>query len=177
VNLKKYALPAFLAGIIDQAVYQRWLERKAKAHVGRDRARGNPTAIGEAYRLAIHAAVIASDGKDAYTGEPLDWSLLSCYDNAESKEGGRAYKHGFACLPTVDHVGDGLGPADFRICGWRVNDAKHDLDMPAFLDVCKAVLEHHGFAVGPVGGASMTTPSSASLQAPPAGGTGELPGP
>jgi hypothetical protein len=145
--VKKYALPAFLVGIVDQTAYQRWLARKALAHVRRDRKRGNATAIGNAYRIAIHAAVIASNGLDAYTGEQLDWSLLSRYDNVESAEGGRSYKHGFARLPTVDHVGDGLGPADFKICGWRVNDAKHDLDMPAFLGVCRTVLEHHGFVV------------------------------
>lgn len=99
------------------------------------------------YRIAIHAAVGASSGCDAYSGEPLDWTLLGTYDNADSAEGGRTYKHDFALLPTVDHVGDGLGPADFKICGWRVNDAKHDLDVPAFLAVCRAVLEHHGFTV------------------------------
>jgi hypothetical protein len=92
-------------------------------------------------------AVAASYGRDAYTGEALDWSLLSRYENVESAEGGRSFKHGFAQLPTVDHVGDGLGPADFKICGWRVNDAKHDLDMAAFLGVCRTVLEHHGFLV------------------------------
>jgi hypothetical protein len=145
--MKKYALPSFLTGTVDQALYQRWIAHKAKGHVRRDRKRGNLTAIGEAYRLAIHEAVCASNGKDAYTGEALDWSLLSCYNNAESAEGKRSYKHGFALLPTVDHVGDGLGPADFKICGWRVNDAKHDLDIPAFLAVCKAVLQHHGFVV------------------------------
>lgn len=144
---KKYTLPAFLVGSVDQAAYLRWLSHKAQAHVRRDRKRGNLTAIGEIYRVAIHAAVAASAGRDAYTGEALDWSLLSKYDNTDSAEGGRAYKHGFAKLPTVDHVGDGLGPADFKICGWRVNDAKHDLDIPAFLGVCRAVLEHHGFTV------------------------------
>jgi hypothetical protein len=145
--MKKYALPAFLAGVVDQVVYQRWLTHKARTHVRRDRKRGNLAAIGEAYRAAIHLAVNSSNGRDAYTGEALDWSLLSRYDNAESAQGKRSYKHGFARLPTVDHVGDGLGPADFKICGWRVNDAKHDLDMLAFLAVCRAVLEHHGFGV------------------------------
>lgn len=105
------------------------------------------TVIGNVYRIAIRAAVVASNGQDAYTGEVLDWSLLSRYDNVESAEGGRSYKHGFARLPTVDHVGDGLGAADFKICGWRVNDAMHDLDMPAFLGVCRTVLEHHGLIV------------------------------
>jgi hypothetical protein len=144
---KKYPLPAFLVGIADQATYLRWLTHKAQAHVKRDRKRGNVSAIGEAYRVAIHEAVVMGSGRDAYTGEALDWTLLSRYNNTESFEGGRTYKHGFAKLPTVDHVGSGLGPADFKICSWRVNDAKHDLDIPSFLDVCKAVLEHHGFTV------------------------------
>lgn len=144
---RKYVLPTFLVGIVEPMDYQRWLAHKAQAHVKRDRKRGNATAIGEAYRIAIYAAVEASGGCDAYTGEPLDWTLLGTYDNADSAEGGRTYKHGFARLPTVDHVGDGLGPADLKICGWRVNDAKHDLDIPAFLVVCRAVLEHHGFTV------------------------------
>ncbi|MEX2141650.1 MAG: hypothetical protein WD894_20460 [Pirellulales bacterium] len=43
---------------------------------------------------------------------------------------------------TVDHVADGLGPADFVICSWRVNDAKNDLDRAEFLEVCRAVLAH-----------------------------------
>lgn len=146
---KKYPLPTFLVGITDQAAYLRWLSHKAQTHVKRDRKRGNAAALCGAYRMAIHAAVITGEGRDSYTGEELDWRLLSRYDNTESSNGGRIYKHGFAKLPTVDHVGDGLGAADFRICGWRVNDAKHDLDIPAFLDVCKAVLQHHGFSICP----------------------------
>jgi len=143
----KYAVPEFLVDLVDQASYERWLYRKAQAHVRRDRKRGNQAAIGEAYRNGIHMAVVSSRGRDAYTGERLDWTLIGQYDNDDSAEGRRAYKHGFALLPTVDHVGDGLGPVDFKICGWRVNDAKHDLDMPTFIALCKNVLEHHGFTV------------------------------
>ena len=144
---KKYSLPSFLSVQVPQEVYERWLRHKAQAHVKRDRRRGNKTAIGEAYRVAIHAAVIESYGCDAYTGEKLDWSLLSQYDNDASQEQGRHYKHDFALLPTLDHVGNGTGAADFKICGWRTNDAKHDLEMPEFLAVCQAVLEHHGYVV------------------------------
>ena len=144
---KKYQIPSFLSGQVTHEIYERWLRRKAQAHVKRDRRRGNETAIGETYRVAIHAAVVESGGLDAYTGEKLDWSLISQYDNDESQEHGRHYKRGFALLPTVDHVGDGMGQADFRICGWRTNDAKSDLEMPEFLAVCQAVLEHHGYIV------------------------------
>lgn len=62
---KKYSLPPFLFGLVPHETYERWLRRKAQAHVKRDRRRGNQTAIGEAYRVAIHAAVIQSDGCDA----------------------------------------------------------------------------------------------------------------
>ena len=141
---KKYELPTFLAEAVSAATYERWLRRKAQTHVFRDRKRGNRTAIGEAYRIAIHAAVIQSQGRDAYTGEMLDWKLISIYNNLKSKKEGRKYKHSFALLPTVDHVGDGSGPATFRICGWRTNDAKHDLELPEFLALCRAVLKHNG---------------------------------
>lgn len=144
---RKYSLPSFLSGQVSQEVYERWLRRKANVHVKRDRQRGNNAAIGQAYRDSIHQAVIQSGGRDTYTGEELDWSLLSQYDNDQSKGHGRRYKHQFALLPTVDHVGDGSGEADFQICGWRTNDAKHDLSMAEFLAVCQAVLEYHDYVV------------------------------
>jgi hypothetical protein len=144
---KKYELPKFLVGTLSQKAYERWLRRKAQAHVRRDRRRGNELALGEEYRDLIHSAVIQSEGRDAYTGEALDWTLISKYDNEESKSGGRSYKHVFALLPTVDHAAPGKKPEAFRICAWRTNDAKHDLDMPEFLALCRAVLGHNGFIV------------------------------
>ena len=131
---KRYALPSFLSGQVTQEVYERWLRRKPQAHVRRDRRRGNKTSIGEAYRVGIHSAVMESGGRDTYTGEELNWSLISQYDNDESKENGRRYKHDFALLPTVDHVDDGMGAANFKICSWRTNDSKNDL-------------EHNGYVV------------------------------
>jgi hypothetical protein len=139
---RKYVLPAFLTGTLDQAAYQRWLSRKADAHKRRDRGRGNDTATRESYMLAIHEAVHRSRGFDEYTGLPLRWDLASTYDNERSGTEGRAYKKSLADLPTVDHVGDGLGPADFAICSWRVNDAKNDLTMKEFLTVCRQVLKY-----------------------------------
>jgi hypothetical protein len=135
-----YRLPSFLKGVCIPQVYRRWLARKAKAHVKRDRDRGSLTATIEEYKQAIHRAVERGGDRDAYTGRELRWDLISRYSNAESKLRGRAYKKEFGDLPTVDHVADGLSPADFVICSWRVNDAKNDLDLPEFLDVCRAVL-------------------------------------
>ena len=147
----KYQLPPFLMGKVKQEAYEQWLRRRAQAHVKRDRLRGNPTAIGEAYRNAIHAAVVNCGGYDVYTGEELNWLLISGYNNDQSKKKGRNYKREFALLPTVDHVGDGTGTTDFKICGWRTNDAKNDLSLSEFLSVCQTVLEHHGYVIKKTG--------------------------
>jgi len=141
---RKYEIPKFLAGKTPQEQYERWLHRKAIAHVRRDRKRGNSSATNAEYKIEIHRAVNESEGRDGYTGEMLDWSLISTYENEKSKSGGRHYKAQFALLPTVDHVSDGLGPADFTICSWRANSAKNDLTLPEFLRLCEKVLRHNG---------------------------------
>lgn len=138
---RKYQLPPFLEGIQTQESYERWLHRKAMAHVKRDRRRGNQDARNAQYKVAIHQAVIESNGFDAYTNEQLAWSLLSRYDNEESKKHRREYKKRFALLPTVDHVGDGLGAADFKICAWRTNDCKNDLSIVELIDFCRKLLK------------------------------------
>ena len=140
---RKYALPEDFEGRCDQAVYERWLQRKAQAHVKRDRGRRNNTATIAAYKQAIHEAVVRSAGRDAYTGEVLCWDLISKYDNEESRKGGRTFKASFALLPTVDHVSDGLGEPDFKICAWRTNDVKNDLAEAEFVALCRRVVEYH----------------------------------
>jgi hypothetical protein len=133
-------LPTFLEGVISQAHYERWLHRKAMAHVKRDRSRGDLDATNEKYKMAIHRAVEESQGKDAYTDEPLDWTLVSTYDNEESRAHKGQYKRRFALLPSVDHVSDGRSTT-FKICAWRTNDAKNDLSYEDFVNLCGKVIE------------------------------------
>ena len=140
---RKYLLPPFLKGICSQDAYSRWLHHKAAAHRRRDKKRGNLGATIEEYKIAIHKAVKKSNGMDAYTGKQLRWDLLSKYDNDASKAGGRVYKSEFSELPTVDHIGDGLGEPDFHICSWRINDAKNDLSYEEFISVCEDVLGYY----------------------------------
>jgi hypothetical protein len=140
---RKYQCPDFLSSRVTQESYERWLRGRAAAHVKRDRGRGNTTATNEAYKIAIHRAVSHSGGQDHYTGEELDWSLLGRYSNEESKANGRRYKATLALLPSVDHVGDGLGEADFKVCAWRTNDAKNDLSHDEFVALCRRVVAHH----------------------------------
>jgi hypothetical protein len=139
---RKYERPPFLSGKVTQEKYERWVHRKAIALVRRDRRRGNLSATNEEYKVEIHRAVSESGGRDFYTGEELDWSLISTYENARSKSEGRSYKARFALLPTVDHVNDGLGPADFKICSWRTNDSKSDLTLAEFHELCAKVIQH-----------------------------------
>jgi hypothetical protein len=143
---RKHTTPVFLEGVVSPEAYERWLERKAAAHLKRDRKRGR-TAMRPAYKEAIHAAVILSDGLDSYTGERLDWRLISTYRNEESKAGRHGYKAGFALLPTVDHIDAGATESSFRICSWRTNDAKNDLSPDQFIDLCSKVLTFAGFSV------------------------------
>ncbi|AHG91853.1 hypothetical protein J421_4316 [Gemmatirosa kalamazoonensis] len=146
----KYPFPQCLSGLCQPPAYSRWLARKASAHRKRDRARGNQTATIEAYKSAIHAAVASSGGVDAYTGRLLRWDLISTYDNEASRAGKRAYKASLGDLPSVDHVGDGLGAPHFRICAWRTNDAKNDLSYTEFVELCRAVIAHHDRVSTPV---------------------------
>lgn len=139
-------MPQFLESVVTPAAYERWLVRKAAAHVKRDRRRGH-TCTGSTYREAIHAAVVLSGGKDAYTGEELAWHLISTYNNEDSEKGHHSYKAGFALLPTVDHVMAGATEASFRICAWRTNDTKSDLSLESFIALCQKVLEHAGYPV------------------------------
>ena len=147
MKTRKYTIPTFLEKFASADSNERWLTRKAAAHVKRDRKRLHSSVTQALYKEAIHAAVIISKGQDAYTGEALDWSLISKYNNENSKQGRHGYKAGFALLPTVDHLTADAAVASFRICAWRTNDAKNDMSVEEFLDLCKKVLLHAGHSV------------------------------
>ena len=144
---RKHPLPPFLDGRLNPLAYERWLARKAAAHVKRDRKRGYEGVTGAAYRDAIHEAVVQSQGRDVYTGEELDWHLVSKYNNEESETGRHQYKAGFALLPTVDHIESSFSNSGFCICSWRTNDAKNDLSHQAFIELCIKVLQHARYKV------------------------------
>ena len=141
-------MPAFLLEEkVDPDVYETWLARKASAHVQSDRGRNQSGVIHAAYKEAIHAAVVLSAGQDAYTGEKLDWRLISTYRNEDSKAGRHACKKGFSLLPTVDRVASRASAASFRICGWSTSDAKSGLSLYEFLALCESVLKYAGYSV------------------------------
>ena len=140
---RRFALPGFLDHIVTQEAYSRWLHRKAVAHVRRDRKRCDHEVSGARYRELIHAAVRRSNGRDHYTGEPLDWGLIGTYCNEASKAGRSEYKSTLGLLPTADHVPGNDGRYDFVICAWRTNDAKNDLSHDDFVALCRRVVQYH----------------------------------
>ena len=75
--------------------------------------------------------------------------VVGTYRNADSLSGRHAYKKTFTLLPTIDHIDAVATKAAFRICGWRTNDAKHDLSLAELIELSRRVLEHHGWTVVP----------------------------
>lgn len=136
-----YTMPEFLKKHCEPEVYKTWLTRKANTHFKRDKKRWEITATKEDYKQAIHLAVIQSKGLDAYTGKQLKWNLIGEYDNDKSKEGGSEYKKRFGELPTVDHVSGKGQKLQFKICSWKVNDAKNNLSYKEFVKLCIEIIE------------------------------------
>jgi hypothetical protein len=120
--------------------YPSWVQRKAVTLCKRDQKRGGTGNV-QHYRLAIHDAVLASDGRDHWTGEALDWHLIGTYDNRDSAAGTSEHKKQFAMVPTIDHLTDEPEP-NFVICAWRTKDAKHDMSPKELLTFCRAVIAH-----------------------------------
>ncbi|SRR6266566_1718330 len=141
-NCPQYEVPECVKDKCEQRVYSRWLQRKAEAHVRRDRKRFRKNCKVSEYKGAIHRAVRDGGDRDFYTGEVLDWSLISTYRNAASTEGKVKYKKSFALLPTVDHTIDEHGKLKFVICSWRMNDMKNDMTNAELYELCELVLRH-----------------------------------
>lgn len=145
--MRKYERPKFLLQDVSQRKYGDWLQRRAAAHVRRDRKYAermkqsveNITVA--LYKTAIHNAVLSSKGRDAYTGKWLNWKQISTWNNEEARLGGTRYKKRYAMLPTADHVLRWARRSGFRICAWCTNDAKSDLSYEEFVDLCETVVQ------------------------------------
>jgi hypothetical protein len=72
------------------------------------------------HRLAIHAAVVASQGPNHWTGEWLEWALIGTDDNRAAATGSGKHKTQAAMLPTIEHRSNQPEP-DSVIGGRRTN--------------------------------------------------------
>ena len=136
--------PSFLEGVLTYEEYRRWLGGKAKSHALGDRRRWSDSGVWPSvsgYNMAIHQAVLDSEGRDFYTGEELDWALLrpGVYDSRiryDSKTRRR-----FFLRPSVDHVdSEPTDEPDFVICASRTNSCKSDLSVAELREFCELFL-------------------------------------
>jgi hypothetical protein len=97
VSTLRHTVPECIKAYCEQVKYSRWLHRMVAAHTLRDLKRDMACTIAR-YKAEIHAAVCSRGDLDFYTGEPLDWSLISTYDNESSKTGKIRYKKTLSLL-------------------------------------------------------------------------------
>jgi hypothetical protein len=137
--MTKITLPEFLKNTeISEDKYLKWLKRKAVNIANRDR--GRKRNVEKKYRELIHNAVEKSKGKDFYTGEVLDWNLISTYNNEEAKQGGLYYMKKFSKLPTIDH--EYGSKMEFKVCSWLTNDCKSYLNHNELTEFCRKIIAH-----------------------------------
>ena len=83
---RKHTMPAFLSESVSAEAYERWLTRKAAAHVKRDRKRSQSGVIQSLYKEAIHAAVVVSNGWGLLELRPLRMSLEEIFLHLTTEE-------------------------------------------------------------------------------------------
>ena len=138
----KYHLPAFLQGRISEPAYDKWLNAKANTLRQRDLktkrvfAEANSKAM---YKEKIHAAVLANGQYDRYTGDKLQWELISTWDPKKTKALQASYRDKFLLMPPVDHVDPEGETLEFEIVSWLINDCKSGLNPTQFVDLCKKI--------------------------------------
>jgi hypothetical protein len=143
ISKRKWRLLQCLSSFnLDEGAFCKWLDRKAKAHVRRDKQRGFHHATVPSYKQAILDAIERSQGCDCYTGEKLDWARIGQWRNAEAAERRGDYRREFWMLPSVDHDFTDPNNHIFRICSWRTNDSKNDQSIEEFLALADSVRRH-----------------------------------
>jgi hypothetical protein len=138
-----YFLPSFLNGIISEARYRRWLNRKASHLYHNDVRQKRPCALNSSarqYKALIHKAILDNGLFDPFTGELLRWELLDTWDDSSDKNPGRDVIEKFSLLPTVDHIDPGGTTPGFEICSWLVNRCKCDMTPDEFISLCKKII-------------------------------------
>ena len=128
-------LPPFLEEVVPLEIYKKWLKRQADRHFKRDNIRWGKRSSREGYQGMIHEAVLRSEGVDAFTGQPMDWKLISQYRAGHKRAN---YRN----LPTVDHTFSPPDHLTFEICSWTVNDCKNDLTVEQWLVLLENILTH-----------------------------------
>jgi hypothetical protein len=139
-----YPLPEFLKGVWTKLYYGRWLSRKANEARRHDHERKSPFAARysqKEYRHLIHDAMLAGNGIDPFTGEPLRFDLEPAYDFQKAR-GNIAYEKSFDLMPTVDHIDPDADKLALEICSWRMNFCKSYQNPADFIATCRKIVEY-----------------------------------
>jgi hypothetical protein len=142
-TVQPHPLPSTLAGVITQEAYDKWLSGKVLDLFWKDNRRHMPYAKpgGEdLYREKIGEALAENALIDPFTGDKLDWSLISKWP---PPPGGDKLKE-FDLLPTVDHKDPCSPTLDFEICSRKTNLSKSCLTPTEFVALCKKIFDHQG---------------------------------
>ena len=82
--------------------YPRWVQRKAVTLCKRDQKRGGTGNV-QQYRLAIHAAVLACEGRDHWTGEPQADFVICAWRTKDAKHDMTPEELLAFCTAVVNH--------------------------------------------------------------------------
>jgi len=140
-----YELPGYLIGVCTPAAYRKWLNTRAKQEYDRDLKLKRPCALHSSkalYKQSIHEAVCASDGKDPFTGEKLQWDRVNTWSSVARVPRTANQEKEFSLLPTVDHIDPDSDTVGFEICSWLVNDSKGELSAQEYVEYCRLVVAH-----------------------------------
>ncbi len=140
---RKWKIPDCLKPkVSDEDAFRTWLDRKATSIRKRDRKRHLAVFSLSVTKQAIVSAIERSNGRDFYTGETLDWHLISKWVGSEEGTNANDYRRKFWMLPSVDHdFADSAKPV-FHICSWRMNVSKNDQSIAEFLQLAARVQKH-----------------------------------
>lgn len=140
---RKWTIPNCLKPkVSDEDAFRKWLTRKAQSVRKRDRKRNVPVLSLSVMKQAIVSAIERSNGCDFYTGELLDWHLISKWVGSEEGTSANDYRRKFWMLPSVDHDFTNPAKSAFHICSWRMNDSKNDQSIAEFLQLAARVQKH-----------------------------------
>jgi hypothetical protein len=140
-----YTLPPFLKGICMPEKFRKWLGAKAEGLFQRDQRLGRSCAAHgskASYKKAVYDAVMANGVADPYTGDSLNWAIISTWDPVGKNYDPGTFKEKYSLLPTVDHTNPDNNTLEFEICSWIVNSCKNDMNRDEFLAFCKKVVAY-----------------------------------
>ncbi len=141
----QYPLPPFLKGVVSQRGYCMWLMNKGENLRRRDIKLNRPYSKVNSetvYNQKVHQAVLDGGEFDPFTGEKLNWGLVSKERNMETESYTNDYLNTYALYPVVDHTNP--EEFEFEICSLISNECKSSLTPDEFVDFCQRVVDFRG---------------------------------